>query len=298
MPRRMPLLLTLLLAISFGLRAAEPVGEKMKTLLDLEYAEVDGNKLQLDLFLPANAKNPPLVVYIHGGGWRSGSRKENPLKWLVARGYALASIEYRLSSVAVFPAQIHDCKGAIRWLRAHTAEYGYDAGRIAVTGTSAGGHLAVLLGTSGDEPDLEGKVGGNLDQSSRVQAIVDYYGPTDFVLRSTDQPKETEQKGGKVYSMLGRAVQSDLELAKQASGAFHVTQDDPPLLIFHGTADRTVLQNQSHRLRDAYTTAGLPVEFQTVEGAGHGGPGFWTPDNRELAGKFIDRWLKAKPAEK
>src|SRR5262249_6673062 len=146
--------------------------------------EVDGQKLQLDLFVPTGDKKPPLVVYIHGGSWLRGSRKKPPVHWLTEEGFALASISYRFSDRAVFPAQIHDVKAAVRWLRANQDKYGYDASRIGVCGTSAGGHLAVLLSTSGGVKELEGTIGGNLQQSSRVQAVVDWYGPADFILRS------------------------------------------------------------------------------------------------------------------
>lgn len=263
----------------------------MIQLLDIPFAAVEGHQLRLNLFLPKDVKNPPLVLFIHGGGWVSGNRTEAPVR-IAERGYALASIEYRLSSEATFPAQIFDCKGAVRWLRAHSQEYGYDASSIAAMGTSAGGHLAVLLGTSNNEEDLEGDVGGNLDQSSSVQLVVDYYGPVDFVLRSKDQPEQTEQKGGIVYALLGGPVQENIEKAKLASGAFNVTADAPPLLIFHGTKDTSVLINQSERLFSVYKEKGLPVTFQKVEGAGHGGPEFSTPENLGLLDQFLDKHLR------
>jgi acetyl esterase/lipase len=163
---------------------------------------------------------------------------------------------------------------------------------MAAMGTSAGGHLSVLLGTSGDEKELEGDVGGNLDQSSRVQAIVDFFGPVDFVMRTKDQPDQTDKETGRTYLLLGGAVLKNIELAKQASGAFHVTKDDPPLIIFHGTKDNTVHMNQAERIRDAYKEQGLEVEFHTVEGAGHGGPLYSTPECHDLVVKFLDGVLK------
>lgn len=267
----------------------------IKPLANIPYAEVDGRKLLLDLHLPKDVKNPPLVVYIHGGGWKTGSRKGAPTV-LVKHGFALASIDYRFSAEAVFPAQIFDCKGAVRWLRAHAAEYGYNASSIAIMGNSAGGHLAVLLGTSAHEKALEGDVGGNLDQSSAVQAIADYYGPTDFILRTKDQPEQTETKGGKVYDLLGGAVLENLEKAKLASGAYHVSPASPPLLVFHGTADKTVLINQSERLVEAYKALGLPVTFQKVEGAVHGGPQFLAPENLEILLQFLKQRLPVSTA--
>jgi acetyl esterase/lipase len=265
------------------------------SISDIPFATLPGRQLMLNLFLPKDVKNPRLVVYIHGGGWRSGNRKECSIAPIVNKGYAVASIDYRLSTEAVFPAQIYDCKGAIRWLRAHAKEYGYDASSIAVTGASAGGHLALLLGTSNNDKDLEGDVGGNLQESSSAQAIIDYFGPADFIQRSKDQPNQTEQKSGKVYQLLGGPVHEKVEMAKLASGAYHITQDDPPLLIFHGTADKTVFINQSERVYNSYKELGLDVTLHKVEGAAHGGPQFFTPENLELAAEFLNSKLgKAK----
>jgi acetyl esterase/lipase len=271
-------------------RAKDPV---RPTKADIPYAEVNGKKLLLDLYLPEGIDKPPLVVFIHGGSWRAGSRKDCLLTWAVAKGYALASIDYRLSQEAVFPAQIFDCKGAVRWLRAHATEYGYDASRIAVSGASAGGYLAALLGTSGGEASLEGDVGGNATESSRAQAIVDFYGPTDFILRAEEQPKFTDEPGGSVYGLLGHGVKTDPEGAKLASPAFHVTADDPPLLAIHGTKDPQVLPNQSERLCAAYRGLKLENALRPVEGAGHGGPEFVLPDVQEVIANFLDRHLKA-----
>ncbi len=269
--------------------SAEPstASVKYKTLPDIVFAEASGQKLMLNLHLPAEVSHPPLVVFIHGGSWRKGDRKDTFAVFLTGHGYAVASIDYRLVPAAVFPAQIFDCKAAVRWLRAHAGEYGYDATRVAAMGTSAGGHLAVLLGTSGGEKDLEGDVGGNLGQSSSVQAIVDFFGPTDFILRSGDQPELTDKESGRVYQLLGKPVRQNIDFAKLASGVFHVTPDDPPLAVFHGTADKTVLINQSHRIVEEYKSHNLPVEFHPVEGAGHGGPQFSTPECRDLVVKFL-----------
>src|SRR5262245_52847203 len=172
------LLLTISLVAPFAAADEEVVRHN-----DVVYAEADGQKLLLNLYLPKdavakNAERPPLVVFIHGGSWRAGSYKSCSVEFLAEEGFAVASIEYRFTSVAIFPAQIHDCKAAIRWLRAGAEKYGYDATRIGVAGSSAGGHLAALLGTSGGVEDLEGSVGlkdgvgGNADQSSRVAAVV------------------------------------------------------------------------------------------------------------------------------
>ena len=157
---------------------------------NIQYAEVDGKPLLLDLYLPEKVEGSPLVVWIHGGGWKGGTKEKCFVTWLSNFGYTVASINYRLVDVAKWPAQIHDCKGAVRWLRSNAHTYGYSPDCVIAAGASAGGHLAALLGTTGGHKELEGDVGGNQEQSSRVQAVVDYYGATDFPLRSRTQPSK------------------------------------------------------------------------------------------------------------
>lgn len=260
----------------------------------LVYAEVSGagneaRSLQLDLFLPTTSEPPPLVVWIHGGGWRNGSRRNPKLMEVTENGYALASLSYRFSKEAIFPAQVHDCKAAIRWLRANAKRYGYNAEWIAVAGSSAGGHLALLLGTSGDVTELEGEVGGNLKQSSSVQAVIDYFGPSDFVLRGKTQPERayTNQSGS--YALLGgEGGKVPEQMERLASPATYVSTDDPPLLIFHGTADKTVLLDQSDRMVELYDAIGLDVELIRLEGAGHGGKRFFEGDSLQKAILFLN----------
>lgn len=283
-----------LFCMGLPLGAAEPL---KPTHADVVFAEVDGQKLPLNLYLPKqsdakDAKRPPLVIYIHGGSWRAGSYKTCPVEYLAEAGFAVASIEYRFTNVAKFPAQIHDCKAAVRRLRANAEKYGYDATRIGVAGSSAGGHLAVLLGTSGDVADLEGDVGGNKNQSSRVQAIVDFYGPTDFVLRGKTHPKRANEVGSSTYDLLGGAAKDDDKRAARASGVTYVSADDPPLLILHGDKDTTVYLDQSESIRDAYQKAKLPVELIVVPGGGHGGKAFASEEYRRRIIEFFTRHLK------
>ena len=285
--RQLAILVPLVLACS----AADSVAAG-KVVKDLEFASVNGQSLKLDLHLPETPKGSRLVVWIHGGGWRTGSKNRCHLSWLSNYGYTVASISYRLSNVAKFPAQLHDCKAAVRWLRAHAKDHGYLADRIAVSGSSAGGHLATLLGTTGGNSKLEGTVGGHLDQSSRVQAVVDYYGPTDFVLRSRTQPSRANKKGSVVYNLLGGGADQKVELARQASAAYHVTADDPPLLIFHGDMDRTVLLDQSQSIERAYRKAGRPVQLHVLAGSGHGGTEFFTDRNGKRTYDFLQLHLK------
>lgn len=211
---------------------------------------------------------------------------------MVENGFAVASVDYRLSSEAIFPVQVFDCKAAVRWLRANAEKYGYDSSKIGVMGESAGGHLAVLLGVSGGVKELEGSIGENLEESSRVQAIVDFFGPQDFILRSEDQSNQTENKNGLVYRLLGGPVREKQDLAKLASGAYHITPDDPPLLIIHGTADQQVHFNQSQRLYDLYQESGLSVTLKKVRGGKHGGPEFHTDEINDLVLQFLNRTLR------
>lgn len=261
-------------------------------LRDIVIAEVDSHPLKLDLFLPEATENPPLVVFIHGGGWRNNSYKTCHTKWLTDYGFAVASISYRLTDKATYPAQIHDCKAAVRWLRKHADRYGYNAERIGVAGTSAGGHLALLLGVTAGDEQLEGTVGGNLDTSSRIQAVVDYYGASDFLLRSKNQPSKTEKPGSPVRLLLGDAASKVPDLARLASPAYHVTRDDAPLLIIHGDKDNTVRLDQSERMVEEYEKAGLDVTFEILKGSGHGGSTFFTPEYREKVAQFFKQHLR------
>jgi len=285
--------LLIVLAVATLLITARPLRAE-PPVRDVVFATVDSHELKLDLYLPKDVANPPLVVFVHGGGWRNNSYKKCLTPWLTEFGFAVASVSYRLTDKATFPAQIHDCKAAVRWLRAHADRYGYDSSRVGVAGTSAGGHLSLLLGVTGGDDRLEGEVGGNLDQSSRVQAVGDYYGPSDFVLRSKNQPTKTEKPDSPVRLLLGGPASENLEQARLASPAFHVTEDDPPLLIIHGEKDGTVKLNQSERMVEEYERAGLDVTLQIVPGAGHGGREHFTPQYRKLVAQFFDAHLRTE----
>jgi acetyl esterase/lipase len=258
-----------------------------KVIKDIEFAVVQGQSLKLDLYLPDKPKGSGLVVWIHGGGWHKGSKDKCFITWLPQHGYTVASISYRLSSVAKFPAQLHDCKGAVRWLRANAGKYGYNSKRVFVAGASAGGHLTALMATTSGHKLLEGKSGGNLDQSSTVQGAVDYYGPTDFILRSQTQPSRANEKGSVVYELLGGGAHEKVAAAKLASACYHVSKDDPPLLVFHGTKDRTVLLDQSQAIATAYKKAGLPIKLHIIEGASHGGNSFYSGKNAKRLLEFL-----------
>lgn len=265
------------------------------TYRDFVYAKVDGKMLHLDLYLPAFArKSRPLVVYLHGGGWSSGSYKNAGVDWLTGYGFAVASVQYRLSGEAKFPAQIHDVKGAIRWLRANADRYGYDASWLGVVGISAGGHLAMLAGLVSNNSELEGTVGGNLATSSAVDAVVSYSGASDLVLRAKNQPNQTEPTGSVVHQLLGVAAGQNAALAEKASPAFHVSDLAPPLLVLHGAKDSQVNVEQAHRIAEEYERANREVALEVLSEGGHGGPDFFTRKLRDKVAEFLRQQSASK----
>jgi acetyl esterase/lipase len=223
-----------------------------------------------------------------------GSKEQGvPLDYL-ALGYAVASINYRLSQHARFPAQVEDCKAAVRWLRVHAREYRLDPRRVAAWGASAGGHLAAMLGTTGDTTEFD--VGAHLDQPSRVQAVVDYFGPTDFLQMDAHRPP-----GGMIHDpadspeseLIGGPIQEHKDKAARANPITYVTRADPPFLICHGDLDPLVPHHQSELLAAALQKAGVPATFYTVRGAGHGG--FKDPKVPELTREFLAKHLQPVP---
>jgi acetyl esterase/lipase len=262
---------------------------------DILYAEAGGHRLLLDLYMPDGVEHPPLVVWVHGGAWRTGSKNDMPLDALVEEGYAVASVEYRLSPVAKFPAQVHDCKAAIRYLRAHEDKYGYDARRIGIAGSSAGGHLVALIGVTNGHAALEGTVGEHLNESSSVRAIIDYYGPTNFMtILKQSTPHGLSVRVPALELLLGGQPEDQHELAKLASPVFHVDADDPPLLMLHGDQDPQVPINQSHELHALYKESKLDVHFEVVHGAAHGGDFFFDKERTRLVIDFLNRTIRAK----
>ena len=273
---------------------------------DLVYATLGGTPLRLDLYIPNAAPQPyPVVIWIHGGGLSGGSKfPAGNAGLLMQHGFAVASLDYRLTSQAgqyganavTFPAQIHDVKGAIRWLRANAGTYHLDPARFGAWGGSAGGHLAALAGTSGGVAAIEGNIGGNLAFSSAIQAVADHFGPTDLLnmqLDVTTPPGSAfdhDSPGSPESHLIGfdqpsqgigvlRANQSNpnppypafMTLITQANPITWVDANDPPFTIAHGTADNVVPQNQSTRMANALQAVGVPYDYTPVVGAGHGG---------------------------
>ncbi len=269
--------------------AAEP-----RVFRDVEFARVDAAALALDLYVPQGEKPPPLVVWVHGGAWRSGSKRSVPILPLTGRGYAIASADYRLSPVAKFPAQVHDLKAAIRSLRGSADKYGIDATRVAIAGGSAGGHLAALVGVTNGSQEHEGEVGEHRGVSSDVQAIVDFYGPanlTTILAQSTPHGLSVREPALKL--LFGGSPDEQPELARLASPVLHVDASDPPLLIFHGDQDPQVPINQSHELVGAYKQRGLAATLEVVHGGVHVGKLFYTPQQLAQVAEFLDKHLKA-----
>ncbi len=255
--------------------AAEP------SVKDLEYAVVSGHSLKLDLFLPANvqATQPcPLIVWVHGGAWRSGSKADVPIAEMVSHGFAIASVDYRLSPMAQFPAQIHDIKGAIRFLRANAPRWNADPQKFIVAGSSAGGHLAALTGVGDGVDSLEGQIGPHRKVTSRVQAIVSFYGASNLqTILAQSTPFGLNVRVPALELFLGGQPESKPELARLASPIEHVDAHDPPLWLFHGDQDPQMPINQSHELQGAYERAVVPAKLQVLHNARHGGPEFFQP---------------------
>jgi acetyl esterase/lipase len=262
---------------------------------DLAYVSGGHERQKLDLYLPKDGTKLPLIINIHGGAFKMGSKEQGVPTLFLRQGYAVASINYRLSQHAIFPAQIQDCKAAVRWLRAHAAEYRLDPDRFASLGSSAGGHLAAMLGTTGDTKEFD--VGAHLDQPSRVQAVVDYFGPTDFLQMDAHRLPDGmvhDSANSPESELIGGAIQENREKTARANPITYVSRGDPPFLICHGDRDPLVPHHQSELLEAALKAAGVPVTFYTVKGAGHGG--FNDPKVPELTRTFLETHLKGAPA--
>jgi acetyl esterase/lipase len=259
---------------------------------DIEFANPDGQHLQLNLARPKAATGPlPVVLCIHGGGFRAGHRDGNNalcLK-LAQRGFVAATASYRLAPKYQFPAAVYDVKAAVRWLRANGGKYRIDPARIGVTGDSAGGHLAQFLGVTGGVKEFEGD-GGNADQSSRVACVVNRYGPSDFT-KSYDKSVDAAE-------VLPLFLGGDLQRARQqhirSSPLNWVTPDAAPTLILHGREDKYVAYEQGVWLRDRLQTCGVEVELVTFDGAGHGFKGADAEKAEQALFGFLERHLKGK----
>jgi acetyl esterase/lipase len=289
------LLLLCVFALPLSYVNAQPkIPDTIKQQPDIVYGKGGDVELKLDLYLPkTEAKKPlPVVVWIHGGGWQGGNKTSGVgrvVPFVESGDYAGVSVAYRLTNVTPWPGQIHDCKAAIRWIRANAKKYNLDPDRIGVFGSSAGGHLVSMLGTSGEVKDVEGDNGSSA-QSSRVSCVINFCGPTDFLSFFEDNPTPEGAKGP-VSKLLGGMPKEKPEIAKHASPTTYVTKDDAPFLHLHGTSDKTVPVKQAEILHEALKKAGVDSTFVKIDGGGHG---FGGPEVNQRVKDFFDKHLLKK----
>ncbi len=270
---------------------------------DLAYATLSSAQ-KLDLYLPTTGSGPfPVVIMVHGGGFMFGDKADGAgltgVDQLLAAGYAVASINYRLSGEAQYPAQIFDAKAAVRFLRANAAKYNLNPEKFGAWGASAGGNLVSLLGTTCGVAELEGAELGNADQSSCVQAVVDWFGPIDFLkmqeqFAGTSCTSNTNDASSPESKLVGAPIQTVPEKVALTNPMNYITADDAPFLIENGTADCNIPPVQNKNLADALSAVigADKVTYVSLEGAGHGGSQFATAENLNLVIAFLDKYLK------
>lgn len=269
-------------SLPFEVRTDIPYGQDERQILDLYLPKDDGKGVR------------PAVIVIHGGAWRGGDKKQ--LRFIAElfaqHGYVAAAINYRLAPKWSYPAQLDDCQRAVRWLRKRADEFRIDPKRIGTAGASAGGHLSALLGTRDTRDDSDPELKGI---SSKVQCVLDIFGPTDFTDERYVQVSRTPL-GQVLLDFLGKPYDEAKEIWREASPLSHVSSDDAPFFIVHGTTDQLVPVEQSQRFAQALQKAGVEVKLVIIEGMGHGPT---TPEQREQfmkaindAVKFFDKHLK------
>lgn len=270
---------------------------------DIPYADLSPYQ-KLDIYWPDKFEGPyPVIVSIHGGGYCTGDKvgSDALVAWKgLERGYAVVSVNYRLSTEATFPAQINDVKAAIRFIKAHAEEYDLNPDKIAVWGASAGGTLSALVGATTNVPELSDPSLGNPDQSERVQAVVDWCGPMNLSTMD-NQYKQSGVKGfptniptsyGSKY--LGRLVTEVPDLARKANPETYITPDDPPVFIQHGTIDNWVPVQQSieYAAKLKAVLGDDKVFIEIMPGVAHGGQPFNNSENVAKVLDFLDQYLK------
>ena len=264
---------------------------------DIVYATVGGKQLALDLYLPTGVDSPPLIVWVHGGRWMLGDKSEVPTAF-VEQGIATASLDFRQSTEARFPAMIHDIKAAIRFLRAKAPTYGYRTDRVAIGGTSSGAHLAALVGVTNGHAALEGTVGDHRNQSSDVHAILSYYGASNLTtILAQSTPEGLDVREPALEALLGALPDQEHDMARLASPVLHVDQSAPPLMLLHGDQDPQMPINQSYEFEAAYKSIGLDVHFDVLPGAAHGGEDdFFSAERNARAVAFLRRTINPSTA--
>lgn len=304
MKTSLPILLLFVLP-AFGQELSAPkqivlsTAEKsqVEVKLDQPYAGNDNPKQMVDVYLPKkrNSDKPlPVIAMIHGGGWVNGDRigyAALGIQFARTGDYAAVGVGYRLSKEAHWPSQVHDCKAAIRWIRAHAKELNLDESKIAVWGSSAGGHLSSLLGTSGDVKELEGDLGPNKSFSSRVQCVVNLCGPENFTKALMfDKEGKPVWKDDAVGGLLGGNAEKKHAEAVAASPVTHVTKDDPPFITFHGTKDQRVAYLHAEEIHAALKKAEVPSLLVPITDGGHGSVGH--PEVKVRGQQFTDKILR------
>lgn len=282
---------------------AEPA--EFTTFPDLTYATIGDEKLKLDLVVPKGAGPHPCVVCFHGGAWKAGNRKDltkptlfapggkeegtefSLLEMLARKGYAAASVSYRLAPQNKFPAQIEDAKTSVRFLRTNAKKYDFDTDRFASLGFSSGGHLAALLGVTDSTAGFDGKLYPGV--SSRVQTVIDYFGPTQLSLFA-ETPGVADIF---MVPLLGKECRTDAKCYTKASPIEYVSKAAPPTLIIHGNLDFIVPIIHSERFHEKLKAAGVKTEFLVMKGKGHGWTGDATETSAKALVKFLDENLKA-----
>jgi acetyl esterase/lipase len=271
------------LACGRAVSAADPA----RDFTDLVYATVAGKPLGLDLHLPPGVVHPPLLVFVHGGAWTTGSKTQYPT-FLMQRGFAVASVDFRSSNEAPFPADVFDIKAAIRFLRAKAQVYGYRTDRIAIVGASSGGHLAQLVGVTNAVAALEGTEGDYRGESSGIQAIVSYFGASDLTtLLAQSTPVGLAVREPALKRLLGAAPDQVPELAKLASPIFHVDDKAPPIMLLHGDQDTQMPLNQVYEMQWAYEQAGKHAQVLILHGVDHDAVPFFRDAPVERVVKFL-----------
>ena len=272
--------------------------------LDIAYANASPSQ-KLDIYLPNEGGGPfAVILSIHGGAFKGGDKADGqitPMLEGLKRGYAVVSVNYRLSGEAIFPAQIQDVKAAVRWIRANAAKFKLNPDKIASWGGSAGGHLSAMVGTSGGVKELEDLSQGNSDQSSRVQAVVDWFGPTDF-LKMDEQLKESKVNNPQTHclpdspesELIGQNIEDAPDLVRVANPETYITKDDPPFFIQHGLIDHLVPYQQSVNLANKLqpVIGKEKVTLELLPGTDHGGPNYQTEQNLNKVFAFLDKYIK------
>lgn len=285
--------------VGFGFALECPVvAQNVVTENDITYGNAGDVELKLNLTRPAGDGPFPVIVFIHGGGWYLGNKEgyRSEIEEAIQRGYAAVTISYRLMTFdeskketttanTIFPAQIHDAKAAIRWLRANSETRHIDSNRIGVTGRSAGGHLSLLLGLTDSESGLEGDC-GNAGYSSRVQAVVNVFGPTDL-----KACYETSSVGWIFRLFMGGTPGEVAETYRIASPVTYASADDPPVLTLHGSLDKAVPIAQAMMLDERMKFAGASHTLTVFEGQGHGFGGEYRRKELDTMWTFFDGHL-------